>query len=85
MKWPAHVFYFKAVLLLLNILPFCLFLILYSRILDRYAGNDWAWFFSLVAAALGTYLLPFTQTLNNHTVAAFSASSRALPFLANLG
>ena len=41
-KWPAHVFYFKAVLLLLNILPFCLFLILYSRVLDRYAGNDWA-------------------------------------------
>jgi hypothetical protein len=26
-----------------------------------------------VAAAFGTYLLPFTQTLNNHTVAAFSA------------
>lgn len=41
-KWSAHVFYFKAVLLLVNILPFCLFLILYSRVLDRYAGNDWA-------------------------------------------
>ena len=80
-KWPAHVFYFKAVLLLLNILPFCLFLILYSRVLDRYAGNDWAWFFSLVAAALGTYLLPFTQTLNNHTVAAFSAFFALYHFL----
>ncbi|MGO8898305.1 MAG: hypothetical protein ACLQU5_08130 [Isosphaeraceae bacterium] len=80
-KWPAHVFYFKAVLLLLNILPFCLFLILYSRVLDRYAGNDWAWFFSLVAAALGTYLLPFTQILNNHAVAAFSAFFALYHFL----
>ena len=41
--------------------------------LTRYAANDWAWFFCLVAAAFATYLLPFTQTLNNHTVAAFSA------------
>jgi uncharacterized membrane protein len=80
-KWSAHVFYFKAVLLLLNILPFWFFLILYSRLLDRYAGNDWAWFFCLVAAAFGTYLLPFTQTLNNHTVAAFSAFFALYQFL----
>jgi len=80
-KWSAHVYYFKAVLLLLNILPFGFFLILYSRVLDRYAGNDWAWYFSLVAAAMGTYLLPFTQTLNNHTVAAFSAFFALYHFL----
>ena len=72
-KWPAYVFYFKTVLVLLNIVPFAIFLVLYARVLDRYASNDWAWFFSLLAAALGTYLLPFTQTLNNHTIAAFSA------------
>ena len=84
-KWSAYVYYFKAVLVLLNILPFWIFLILYSRVLDRYAGNDWAWFFSLVAAAMGTYLLPFTQTLNNHTVAAFSAFFALYQFLANLG
>ncbi len=80
-KWSAHVYYFKAVLLLLNILPFWFFLILYAKTLDRYAGNDWAWFMSLVAAALGTYLLPFTQTLNNHTVAAFSAFFALYHFL----
>ena len=72
-KWPAYVFYFKTALVLLNIVPFAIFLVLYARVLDRYASNDWAWFFSLMAAAVGTYLLPFTQTLNNHTVAAFSA------------
>ena len=72
-RWPAYIFYFKPIVLLLNVLPFGVFLILYARLLDSYAANDWAWFFCLVAAAFATYLLPFTQTLNNHTVAAFSA------------
>jgi hypothetical protein len=80
-RWPAYVFYFKPVLILLNILPFGVFLILYARVLDRYAGGEWAWFFSLIAAALGTYLLPFTQTLNNHTIAAFSAFFALYQFL----
>ena len=72
-RWPAYVFYFKPIVVLLNVIPFGVMLVLYARVLDRYAANDWAWLFSLVAAAFGTYLLPFTQTLNNHTVAAFSA------------
>src|ERR1700678_804286 len=72
-RWPAYIFYFKPVVLLLNVVPFGLFLILYARLLDSYAANDLAWFLCLVAAAFGTYLLPFTQTLNNHTVAAVSA------------
>ena len=72
-RWPAYIFYFKPIVVLLNVIPFGIFLVLFARVLDRYAANDWAWFFCLVAAAFGTYLLPFTQTLNNHTVAAFSA------------
>ena len=62
----------KPILILLNVIPFGVFLVLFARLLDRFAANDWVWFFSLVAAAFGTYLLPFTQTLNNHTVAAYS-------------
>jgi hypothetical protein len=72
-RWPAYPFYFKPILILFNIIPYAIFLILFARVLDRYALDDWSWYFSLVAAAFGTYLLPFTQTLNNHTVAAFSA------------
>ena len=72
-KWPAYIFYFKPIVVLLNVVPYGIFLVLFARVLDRYAANDWTWFFCLVAAAFGTYLLPFTQTLNNHTVAAFSA------------
>jgi hypothetical protein len=71
-KWPAHIFYFKPILILLNVIPFWAFLVLFARLLDDYAANDWVWFFGLAAAAFGTYLLPFTQTLNNHTVAAYS-------------
>jgi hypothetical protein len=72
-KWPVSVFYFKPVVVLLNVVPFGVFLVLFARLLDRYAANDWTWFFCLIAAAFGTFLLPFTETLNNHTVAAFSA------------
>jgi hypothetical protein len=80
-KWHAYVFYFKPMLIVWNVVPFAVFLILFARVLDRYAVNDWSWFFGLLAASFGTYLLPFTQTLNNHTVAAFSAFFALYQFL----
>ncbi len=80
-RWPAYVFYFKTVIILLNVLPFGVFLVCFARALDRFSADDWTWFFCLVAAAFGTYLLPFTQTLNNHTVAAFSAFFAIYAFL----
>ena len=80
-KWPAYIFYFKPALIVCNVIPFGLFLILFARLLDRYAANDWAWFFTLVAAAFGTYLLPYTQTLNNHTIGAWSAFFALYHFL----
>jgi hypothetical protein len=72
-KWPAYVFYFKPVIVLLNVLPLWIFLVLYARLLDRHAPNDWSWLVSLFAAAWGTFLFAFEPTLNNHTIAAFSA------------
>jgi hypothetical protein len=72
-QWPASTLYFKPVVVLLNVVPLLFFLVLYARLLDRYAANDWAWFFSLFTAAWATLLVPFVQTLNNHTVAAWSA------------
>jgi hypothetical protein len=80
-KWPAYPFYFKPVLILFNVIPYALFLILFARVLDRHAADDGVWFFSLVAAAFGTYLLPFLQTLNNHTLAALSAFFALYQFL----
>jgi hypothetical protein len=73
-KWPAYVFYFKPVIILLNIVPMLAFLVLYARLLDRLVPeNDWAWLMALASAAFGTYLFTFNQTLNNHTVAASAA------------
>jgi hypothetical protein len=80
-KWPAHVLYFDPVLIVLNVIPYAVFLAFFARALDRYAVNDWAWFFALIAAAFGTYLLPYTQTLNNHTIGAFAAFFAAYHFL----
>ncbi len=80
-KWPAYIFYFKPTLILWNAIPFGIFLLLFARVLDRYAVNDWTWFFCLIAAAFGTYLLPYTQTLNNHTIGAFSAFFALYQFL----
>jgi hypothetical protein len=71
--WQAYILYFKPVIILFNVLPFLIFLILYVRLLDRYAPNDWAWFVALFAGAWGNYLVVFNSSLNNHTVAAYSA------------
>ena len=80
-KWPAYIFYFKPVTVLLNVVPYAIFLALFVRRLDRLALGDWTWFFCVIAAAFGTYLLPFTQTLNNHTVAAWSVFFAVYAFL----
>jgi hypothetical protein len=80
-KWPAYIFYFKPIIVLLNVVPYFIFLVLFARVLDRLALGDWTWFFCLIAAAFGTYLLPFTQTLNNHTVAAWSVFFAVYAFL----
>lgn len=71
--WPAYVLYFKPVIILFNVVPFAIFLILYARLLDRHAPDDWAWFLALFAAAWGNYLVVFNASFNNHTVAAYSA------------
>jgi hypothetical protein len=80
-KWPAYIFYFKPIIVLLNVVPYGIFLVLFVRRLDRLALGDWTWFFCVIAAAFGTYLLPFTQTLNNHTVAAWSVFFATYAFL----
>ncbi|HEV3164930.1 MAG TPA: hypothetical protein VGZ22_12950 [Isosphaeraceae bacterium] len=80
-KWPVYVFYFKPIVVLFNVVPLLIFLVFYVRVLDRYADGDWAWFVSLFAAAWGTQLLVFDLTLNNHTIAAYSAFFAIYAFL----
>ncbi len=70
---PAYILYFKPIILLLNVLPFGIFLVLYARLLDRHAASDWSWFISLFVATWGTQLFAFTDALSNHTIGAFCA------------
>lgn len=72
-RWPVYVFYLKPTVVALNVVPYLAFLILFARLLDRIVANDWAWFAGLVSAAWGTQLIIFNSTLNNHSVAAYSA------------
>jgi hypothetical protein len=62
-----------------NLVPFVLFLLLFSRLLDELAPDPWRRLYCTCAAALGTSLTSFCVTLNNHTVAAFSALFALFP------
>lgn len=62
------------VLLLINLVPFVISLMAWIAILDRVTAQPWTRLFALTVAAFGTLLTPFLVTLNNHTVAAASAT-----------
>lgn len=63
----------RTILFINNTLPFLLYLFLMWRLISRYAQTDWARVFLFTVAALGTIVLPFLNSLNNHSMAAFSA------------
>ena len=57
----------RTILLIVNLLPFAIYLILIDRWLNRYAVHEWTRLVVLAAAAFGTIVTPFLITLNNHT------------------
>jgi hypothetical protein len=63
----------RTILMTVNGLPWVLFLVLLSRLLERLGSTDWGRLYVLTAACFGTLLTPFAITLNNHSVAACSA------------
>src|SRR5207244_329616 len=56
-----------------NGLSLVIYLVLLSRLLERLGTTDWGRLYVLAAGCLGTFLLPFSVTLNNHVPAACSA------------
>jgi hypothetical protein len=56
----------RSVLILINVIPFLLFWIWWSRWLEANVTGEWSRFFLLNAALWGTFLTTFTVTLNNH-------------------
>jgi len=63
----------RIILVLVNLAPLIVYLELYRRLLGRFGFAPATRLYCLAAAAGATYLTGYCATLNNHTVAAFSA------------
>lgn len=59
----------RTTVVLVNVLPFALYLALLARLLERYSTSDWAKLIVFTAACFATLMTPFVITINNHTVA----------------
>ena len=62
----------RTMLILVNVLPFALYLGLLAVLVERYCENNWSRLVIMTMATFGTLVTPFLVTLNNHTMATFS-------------
>ena len=62
----------RFILVTINLLPFALYLFLLARLVERFGTTDWGRLYVMAAACLGTLVLPFLSTFNNHTPATFA-------------
>src|SRR5579883_199655 len=70
-----------AIVLTWNVVPFAIYLVLLGRILDSLGKSDFGKLLSFATASLGTLLLTFSSTLNNHLPAAFCVFFASYPLL----
>jgi len=64
----------RIMLFTINIIPAGIMLWLIALLAERYGTSDWGRIFVVGAASLGTFLSTFAVVLNNHLVAAVSAT-----------
>jgi len=62
----------RAMLILVNALPFMGYLWLLVRIAETWGKSDWGKIYIVAAGAFATTVTPFLITLNNHTIGTFS-------------
>lgn len=62
----------RAMLLLVNALPFAGYLWLLTQLAERWGKTDWGRIYIVAAGAFATTVTPFLITLNNHTIATFA-------------
>lgn len=74
----------KTLLIVVNVVPFALYLWLFAGLVERFVRDDWSKLYLFVAACFGTLVTPFLVTLNNHTVATFSVLFALYPALSIL-
>jgi len=71
----------KTILFTWNWLPLIIYLVLLSRLVERYGQTDWGRIMTMGAACFGTFLSTFSITLNNHTIAATGLVFALYPFV----
>ncbi len=81
--WILHAFGFtlsaypnvvvRTVLIVVNVVPFALYLRVLATWLERWGEESWTRLFVFAAAAFATLVSPFLITLNNHTLGTFAA------------
>lgn len=71
----------RLMLLTVNILPLVLMYYLLARLVERFGATDWGRIFVMAVATLGTLLTTFAVVLNNHIVAAVSATIALYAFV----
>ncbi len=71
----------RSVLLTFNLAPMAIYLLLLARLVERFGTTDWGRLLVLAAGCFGTLVTPFLTTLNNHTLATFSALLAMYPVL----
>jgi hypothetical protein len=70
-----------AIVLTWNVLPFALYLFLLARLLDGIGKTEFGKLLAFAVAAIGSFLLTFSQTLNNHLPAAYCVLFASYPLL----
>jgi hypothetical protein len=59
----------RTLLVVINLVPFVIYLAVLAKVVERHGRTDWARLFVVAAAAFATLMTPFLITFNNHTVA----------------
>lgn len=62
----------RAILLLINLVPFAIYLLVIDRWVARFTRSDWTRIIIAAAAGFGTTMTPFLITFNNHTLGTIS-------------
>lgn len=70
-----------AILFTVNVVPFAIYLLLTARLVEGIGRTDFGRLLALASAAIGTFVLTFMGTLNNHTPAAFCVLFSAYPLV----
>lgn len=69
------------ILFTVNVLPFAVYLLLLSRLIENTGKTDFGKLLAFTTAAVGTFLITFSGTLNNHTPAAYCLLFATYPLM----